>query len=628
MKKRFDIIRLITGLVGIVALIILELTLKNQNLGFSYECCLILPISLVLYFLLSYDLFIKTFNNFRKKQFFNEITLSLIATIAAFAIGEYVEAVAIILFYQIGEKFESYAVNKSRDSIESILNLRPDSATLLINNEEIVTEPFNVEIGSLILVKPGERVPLDGIVYNGNSTIDTSSITGESIPRHIKEGETILSGVINLHSPLIIKTTKEFYNSTISQVLDLVENASNSKTNSERFITKFSKYYTPIVLIVSLLVAVIPPLFLGIKSLEVWSKWVISGASLLVISCPCALVLSIPMAYFVSIGTASKNNVLIKGSTYLDKFRFIKNIVLDKTGTLTKGNFKVSEINSSIDENEFMDLVIAAETYSNHPIANAIKAYKNIEINKDEIEEYLEIEGQGISCFYKNNRVLAGNSRLMKENSIDFKELNSPFTTIYVARNNEFLGSIIIKDEIKETSFEAIESLHNLKIKNISMLTGDNLEIAESVSNELKIDHHYANLLPIDKVDILKEIQKTGVTAYIGDGINDAPCLTTADIGISMGGIGSDITIESSDAIIMNDNLNEITKIIKLSKKTNRIVIENLVFAISTKLIIAIFSVLPFINSNSYIMWLAIFADVGVTVICVLNSLRLLRNKR
>lgn len=629
MKKKFDFYSLILATIVTIVLLIVHILWGQINLGINdLNTLVILPISLIFYLLVSYDLFIEAFKKIKHRQFFDEVTLSLIATIAAFAIGEYVEALAVVVFFQIGERFEKYAVDKSRNSIKSILNLRPDKVTLYNNEIEKVVEPFDVNIGDKFIVKSGERVPIDGIVINGKSTLDTSSMTGESIPRTIKEGEEIISGVINLGSPLIIKATKEFYNSTVSKMLDLVENASSQKANPEKFITKFAKIYTPIVIALAVIVAIFPPLIIDYSNPDVWANYIRTAASFLVISCPCALVLSVPMSYFVSLGEASKIKVLIKGSTYLDKFTKLKNIVLDKTGTITKGNFKVNNISpeSGYAKENLLKLAQYGEYFSNHPIALAILSNDKDNLNKSLLTNYQEIEGHGIKVDLKGKELLVGNAKLLKKYNIEFTPIETPFTLIYVAYDHKYIGNIEIKDQIKETSVKAIDDYHKNGIKNVIMLTGDNEKIAEAVAKEAHVDKYYANLLPLDKTNKLDEIinsNNKNVTAFIGDGVNDAPSLTKADIGISMGGIGSDITIDSSDVVIMDDDLNKVNKVVKIAKKNKVTVIQNIVFAILIKVIIMILSLIPNLPISPYIMWFAIFADVGVTVICVLNSLRL-----
>ncbi len=630
MKEKFDKIVLGLAFIATIVLLIVEILYGENSInGMSVNNIIILPISLVFYLLVSYDLFIDSFKAIKNKDFFNEVTLSLIATIAAFAIQEYCEGLAVVVFFQIGEKFEKYAVDKSRSSIKSIIDLRPDTVTLYNDQIEKVVEPFDVQIGDLIIVKSGERVPVDGIVQKGSSSLDTSSMTGESIPRKIKEGEKIISGVINIGSPLIIKVTKEFYNSTMSKMLDLVENASSTKTKSEKFITKFAKIYTPIVIALAFIIAIFPPLILGYNNPEIWSRYIRNGASFLVISCPCALVLSVPMAYFVSLGAASKNKVLIKGSTYLEKFRNIKNIVLDKTGTITKGNFVLSKVEptSNVNKEELIELAMHAEYYSNHPIAKAIIRDEKPKFSSNLLKDYKEIDGKGVYVVYKDKVLLAGNEKLLDEYKINYSKNNTVFTKIYVAYDGKFKGTLEIKDEIKETSKLAISNFHKNGIQNVIMLTGDNDKIANEVAKEVGVDKVYASLLPLDKVNKLEEIKKTGTTLFIGDGVNDAPSLSLADIGVAMGGIGSDITIESSDAVIMDDDLNKVNEVIHTSKANQKVVYENIIFALIIKIGTMILSLIPNLPIEPYIMWFAIFADVGVTIICVINSLRLLKLK-
>ena len=626
MKKKLDFISLILATIVTIVLLIVHIIYGDVSLGINtVNNLVILPISLLFYLLVSYDLFIESFKKIRHKQFFDEVTLSLIATIAAFAIGEYVEALAVVVFFQVGERFEKYAVDKSRNSIKSILDLRPDKVTLYNGEIEKVVEPFDVNVGDLFIVKSGERVPIDGVVIKGKSSLDTSSITGESVPRSVKENDEILSGTINIGSPLVIKATKEFYNSTVSKMLDLVENASSQKANSEKFITKFAKIYTPIVISLAILVAIIPPLIINYSDPSVWSNYIRSAASFLVISCPCALVLSVPMSYFVTLGEASKQKVLIKGSTFIDKFTKLKNIVLDKTGTITKGNFVVTSINpvEGISKDELLKLAKYGEYYSNHPIAHAVLKNDKESLNKDFIKDYQEIDGQGVKVEYENSTLLIGNSKLLSSNNIEFNKVDSPFTILYVAYKGKYLGFIEIKDEIKESSKLAISNYHKNGVKKVIMLTGDNHNIARVIAQDAGVDEFHANLLPLDKTNKLKEIQQNATTAFIGDGVNDAPSLTTSDIGISMGGIGSDITIDSSDVVIMDDDLNRVNDVIKMSKRNKLVVFENIIFALAVKIGVMILSLIPNLPIASYIMWFAIFADVGVTVICVLNSLRL-----
>lgn len=633
-KKKFDLLRIGFSLIAVIILLVINILYEDLIINdiYLFKNVVILPISLVFYLLVSYDLYIKSYKQLTRKDFFNEVTLTLIASIAAFAIGEYVEGLAVTLFFQIGEKFEDYAVDKSRESIKSIINLRPDKVTLYNDEIEKVVDPYEVQVGDLFIVKNGERVPIDGIVYKGESSLDTSSMTGESIPKKVKEGQVIISGVINIGSPLIIKSTKEFYDSTISKMLELVENASSNKAPVEKFITKFSKIYTPIVILLAFLIAIIPPLFIGYNDGAVWSQYIRVGASFLVISCPCALVLSVPMAYFVSLGQASKYKILIKGSNYLDKFRKIFAVVFDKTGTITKGNFVISEVNPTINHTneELLNLVKYGEYYSTHPIANAILKNEHDSLNKNLLADYKELSGKGIEVTYKDKKLLVGNDKLLQDNDIKFNKASTPFTIIYCAYDGNFIGTITIRDEIKESSKLAIQNMYKNGVSQTYILSGDNKEIVEKVASEAGINNYVSNLLPLDKVNELKKIKDANtnkIVAYVGDGINDAPSLTLSDLGISMGVNGSDLTIESSDAVIMDDDLNKVNYVMKISKKNHIIAIENIVFAIGVKILIMILSLIPNLPITPYIMWFAIFADVGVTVICVLNSLRLLLKK-
>ena len=633
-KKKIDLLRIGFSLIAVIILLVINILYEDLVINdiYLFKNVVILPISLVFYLLVSYDLYIKSYKQLTRKDFFNEVTLTLIASIAAFAIGEYVEGLAVTLFFQIGEKFEDYAVDKSRESIKSIINLRPDKVTLYNDEIEKVVDPYEVQVGDLFIVKNGERVPIDGIVYKGESSLDTSSMTGESIPKKVKEGQVIISGVINIGSPLIIKSTKEFYDSTMSKMLELVENASSNKAPVEKFITKFSKIYTPIVILLAFLIAIIPPLFIGYNDGAVWSQYIRVGASFLVISCPCALVLSVPMAYFVSLGQASKYKILIKGSNYLDKFRKIFAVVFDKTGTITKGNFVISEVNPTINHTneELLNLVKYGEYYSTHPIANAILKNEHESLNKNLLVDYKELSGKGIEVTYKDKKLLVGNDKLLQDNDIKFNKASTPFTIIYCAYDGNFIGTITIRDEIKESSKLAIQNMYKNGVSQTYILSGDNKEIVEKVASEAGINNYVSNLLPLDKVNELKKIKDANtnkIVAYVGDGINDAPSLTLSDLGISMGVNGSDLTIESSDAVIMDDDLNKVNYVMKISKKNHIIAIENIVFAIGVKILIMILSLIPNLPITPYIMWFAIFADVGVTVICVLNSLRLLLKK-
>ena len=632
LNKTFDILRIIFSAVVTISLIFIQIFLGDKEIGnTTVKMAIILPIVLVFYILISFDLYVKSAKNLAKHDFFNEITLTLIASIAAIAIGEFIEGLAVTVFFQIGEKFEKYAVNKSRESIKAIIDLRPDTITLYNNKIEKVCDPFDAQVGDLFIVKNGERIALDGIVVEGSSSLDTSSMTGESIPRKCGIGDEITSGYINLGSPIVIKATKEFYNSTMSQMLDLVESASSNKADTEKFITKFARIYSPIVIALAFIVAIFLPLFINYSNPDVWIKYIKVGASMLVISCPCAIVLSIPMAYFVSLGVASKNKILVKGGSHLDKFKNISTIAMDKTGTITKGDFAISNIvpANGFSKDELLLLVKNAEYYSSHPISLAILKDKN-EVNKDLLKDYKEISGKGISTFYKNKSLLVGNASLLSNNNVEFNKIDSNFTIVYCAYDNQYVGYIEIRDELKESSASAIKEFYKNRINSTVMLTGDNNKIANSVANEVGISSYRSNLLPLEKVECIKELKtqsNKGNVCYVGDGINDAACLVSADIGVSMGLTGSDLTIESSDAVIMDDNLNGINKVIKISKSNFSTVMVNLIFAIAVKVGIMILNLIPNLPIDPYIMWLAIFADVGVTIICVLNSLRLMMKK-
>lgn len=633
MSKHRELLKIVFGFFSTIILLILEYTIGDISIvGTNVKIAILLPITIAIYLFLSFNLYKKAFKAIKHKSFFTETTLTLIASLAAIFILEFVEGLAVVVFFMIGEAFEEYAVNKSRDSIKSIINLRPEKVILFNNSIEKNVEPFDVNVGDLILVKNGDRVPIDGIVFRGNSSLDTSSMTGESVPRKVHEGEEIISGVINIGSPLVIKTTKEFSDSMMSKMLDLVENASSNKAKTEKFITKFAKIYTPIVIFLAFIVAIFPPLFIECNNPDVWIHFIRSGASFLVISCPCALVLSVPMAYFISLGQASKEKVLIKGSNFLDKFRKINTIVFDKTGTLTEGNFVIDQIvpTKFSSKDKLLNLVQYGEFFSTHPIATAIIGNNKNNLDKNLLSEYKEISGQGVETNFQGKKLLVGNSKLLIENKIQFNEIRTPFTIIYCAYNGEYLGYITIRDSIKKDSLNAINLLYKSGVKETYMLTGDNYDIANYVAKEVNITHCKSNLLPLDKVNCLKEIidnKKGNIVAYVGDGINDAPSLSLSDLGISMGFKGSDLTIESSDAVIMNDDLKSISKVMKLSKKNHYVAVENITFALFIKIFVMILSLIPNISISNYIMWFAIFADVGVTILCVINSLRLMLKK-
>lgn len=560
--------------------------------------------------------------NISRGEIFDENFLMSIATLGAFFIGEYPEAVAVMLFYQIGEMFQGYAVSKSRKSISSLMNIRADYANVLRNGEEAKVDPQNVSIDEVIIIKPGERIPLDGIVLDGTSFIDTSALTGESVPREITVGDEILSGAINNNGVLKVKVNKEFGESTVSRILELVENASNKKAPTEKFITKFSKVYTPIVVVIAILVAVIPPLVI---SGETFSVWIYRALSLLVVSCPCALVVSIPLGFFSGIGAASKKGILVKGGNYLEALKDSEIVVFDKTGTLTKGVFNVTEINpKNISKEELLEITAMGESHSNHPIAISIAKAYGKEINKEEIKDYKEISGHGIEVTINDNDVLLGNVKLMKVNNIEFDEIDSIGTIVYVAINGQYKGNIVISDEIKENVDIALRELKNVGIKKTVMLTGDNKRVVEKVAKSIGIDEVYSELLPGDKVSKVEEIldknNQKGKVLFVGDGINDAPVLARADIGVAMGGIGSDAAIEAADVVLMKDKVEAIAEAIRVSRRTNKILWQNIIFSLGVKIIVMILVVLGLTN-----MWAAVFADVGVTLIAVLNSMRIIR---
>lgn len=574
------------------------------------------------YLVIGGEVILTALKNITNGEIFDENFLMSIATIGAFFIGEYPEAVAVMLFYQIGEVFQGYAVNKSRKSISSLMNIRADYANVLRSNNEVKVSPEDVSLNEVILIKPGERVPLDGVVLSGESFLDTSALTGESVPREIKAGDEILSGEINNSGVLKVRVTKEYGESTVARILELVENASNKKAPTEKFITKFSKIYTPIVVLVAVLVAIIPPIF--IKG-AVFSEWLYKALSLLVVSCPCALVVSIPLGFFSGIGAASKKGVLVKGGNYLEALKESEIIVFDKTGTLTKGVFKVTSINpKNISKDELLEITALGEANSNHPIAVSIAEAYGKKINKNEIESYKEVAGHGVEAIIRGKNVLLGNSKLMIKNNIFYDKVNTIGTIVHIAINSEYKGNIIISDEIKENVKEAIVELKNAGIKKTVMLTGDSKEVAEKVANDIGIDEIYSELLPSDKVNKLEEVLNkkvgNGKVLFVGDGINDAPVLARADIGIAMGGVGSDAAIEAADVVLMKDKIESISDAIRISRKTNKILWQNIIFSLFIKVAVMILVVAGLTN-----MWAAVFADVGVTLLAVLNSMRIIR---
>lgn len=574
------------------------------------------------YLIVGTEIVKKAIRNILRGKIFDENFLMTIATIGAFVIGEFPEAVAVMLFYQIGELFQSYAVDKSRKSIESLMNIRPDYANLIKKEQIQKVAPEQVMIGDIILVKPGEKVPLDGIVIEGESMLDTSSLTGESIPREAEAGDEILSGCINQNGILKIKVTKEFGESTVSKILELVENASSKKSKSENFITKFAKYYTPIVVIIAIVLSIFPPIFLKDQAFD---EWLYRALSFLVVSCPCALVISIPLSFFGGLGGASKIGILIKGSNYLEALAKTEITVFDKTGTLTKGVFEVQKVEAkNISKEELLKIAAHAESYSSHPISISIKKAYNQEIQENMVTDVKEISGKGLYAKVNGTDVLLGNEKLMIERNINFTKCEELGTVIYVSINNKYEGYILIADKLKKDSKKAIEELKKMGIKQTVMLTGDRKNVGEEVAKELKLDKIYTELLPDGKVkkieELLKEKTKNGKLIFVGDGINDAPVLTLADVGVAMGALGSDAAIEAADIVIMTDEPSKISKAIKLSKKTMRIVKQNIVFAITVKVLVLILSAIGIST-----MWEAVFADVGVSIIAIINSLRVLK---
>ncbi|WP_207720280.1 heavy metal translocating P-type ATPase [Clostridium sporogenes] len=580
---------------------------------------------IISYIIVGGDVVKRAVKNIFKGQVFDENFLMSIATIGAFFIGEYPEGVAVMLFYQVGELFQSYAVGKSRKSIASLMDIRPDYANVKKGDELVKVDPDEVQIGDIIVIKAGEKIPLDGKVIEGSSMIDTSALTGESVPREVEVGSDILSGCININGVITAEVTKEFGESTVSKILDLVENASSKKSNSEQFITKFARYYTPVVVIIAVFLAIIPPLVIDGAT---FSDWIYRALAFLVVSCPCALVISIPLSFFGGIGGAAKKGILVKGSNYLEALAQTEIVVFDKTGTLTKGVFNVQEIHpEGVSKEELLELTAYVESYSNHPISLSLKRAYGKEIDNGRISDVEEISGHGVIATVDGKKVMAGNIKLMKMMDIPYFKGELIGTAVHVAVNNKYIGYIVIADEVKEDSAQAIKELKAANIKQTVMLTGDNKSVGSKVAKELGLDKVYAELLPADKVEKLEELfsQKStkGKLAFVGDGINDAPVLARADIGIAMGGLGSDAAIEAADIVIMTDEPSKIATAMKISKKTLKIANQNIVFAIGIKIIVLILSAFGIAT-----MWAAVFADVGVTIIAVLNAFRALNVKK
>lgn len=584
-----------------------------------------LGLFLISYILIGGEVLLRAFRNIQKGQIFDENFLMTIATVGAFIIGEYPEGVAVMLFYQIGEYFQSLAVNRSRKSIAELMDIRPDYANIITDIGEEKVDPRNVRVGDIILVKPGEKVPLDGSVIDGSSSMDTSALTGESLPRDVNVGNSVLSGFINKHGLLKIKVEKEFGQSTVSKILQLVETAGNKKAPTENFITKFAKYYTPFVVMVAALIGIIPPLVLAEAT---FSQWFYRALVFLVVSCPCALVISIPLGFFGGIGGASREGILIKGGNYLEALNSVDTLVFDKTGTLTRGKFSVEEIytNGKITKDELLEIAANVESFSNHPIAQSVVNEYKGSLNKEGITQYKELAGLGVSAVYNGRKVLLGNGGLFKDNNIDIHQMDKPGTIINIALDDIYQGSIVISDKLKDDAKEGLEIIKDLGIKETIMLTGDNKQVADDIAKRIGIDRVYSNLLPQDKVRILEELQDNVIKgrklAFIGDGINDAPVLARADIGIAMGGLGSDAAIEAADIVLMTDEIKKIPTAFKIARKTRQIVWQNIIFALGVKAIVLILGA-----GGHASMWEAVFADVGVALIAVLNASRVLKYK-
>lgn len=624
-KQKKMLYRIITAFVLFVVLMVLEHTGVLEQLPSQW---LVFLIYLIPYLVIGYDIVYKAVRNISHGQVFDENFLMMVATFGAFGVKEYSEAVAVMLFYQVGELFQNYAVGKSRQSISDMMNICPEYANIEEDGVLTQVDPDDVEVGTIIVVKPGERIPLDGIVTEGTSMIDTAALTGESVPRRATVGDEIISGCVNGSSTIKVKVTKAFEDSMVARILELVENASSKKAKVENFITRFAKYYTPVVTIGAVILAILPPLILG----GGWADWIQRACIFLVISCPCALVISVPLGFFGGIGASSKIGILVKGSNYLEAVAEMTTIVFDKTGTLTKGEFKVSEVQPSADKNntigkeELLEIAAYGEGYSNHPIANSIREAYGKTLSMERVTDTEEIAGHGIHTFIDGREVYLGNAKLMDAQNIAYTENKTAGTVVYVACNNVFAGSIVISDTVKEGSKDAIRDMKQVGVKKTVMLTGDRQAAADAVAAELGIDEVHAELLPADKVGQVEKLlgaqNEKERLAFVGDGINDAPVLTRADIGIAMGSMGSDAAIEAADIVLMDDDIRKIASLVKIARKTLGIVKQNIVFALAVKALVLLLGALGMAN-----MWEAVFADVGVSVIAILNSMRTLNTK-
>lgn len=616
-KQKKVLVRIIAAAIMMIVLLLLPLEEKS---------ILRFVLFLIPYFTIGYDILRKAVKGIMNKQVFDENFLMAVATIGAMALGEYTEGVAVMLFYQIGELFQSYAVGKSRRNIAALMDIRPDFANVMIDGTVTKVDPDEVEVGCEIIVQPGEKIPIDGVVVDGTSTLDTAALTGESVPRSVKPSDEVISGCINMTGVLKIKTTKEFGESTSSKILDLVENASSKKSKPENFISKFARIYTPVVCYAAVGLAFLPPVIsLIIGADPRWGQWVYRALTFLVISCPCALVISIPLTFFAGIGGASKEGVLVKGSNYLDMLSKAKIAVMDKTGTLTKGVFKVTKIEPvGITKEELIEKTAMAEVYSNHPISKSLKEAYGKPINTSRVSDVEEISGQGIKAIIGDATVYVGNEKLMENVKVTAAAVVEPGTVIHVAIDSEYAGYILISDELKPTSKDAIKAMKHAGVRSTVMLTGDSEKVANIVAGDLGLDKVFSQLLPADKVTKVEELlaakNDNEQLVFVGDGINDAPVLSRADIGIAMGALGSDAAIEAADVVLMDDDPMKIAKAINIAKKCMRIVYENIYFAIGIKVACLILGALGLAN-----MWLAIFADVGVMVLAVLNAIRALR---
>lgn len=628
-KEKKHLARIIVGLVVFIVVYFLPIDswFEQPNALYIEFALFLIP-----YLIVGYDVIGKAIRNIGHGQVFDENFLMCVATIGAFALVFFpesephmAEGAAVMLFYQVGEFFQDYAVGKSRKSISEMMDIAPDYANIMQNGELTKVDPYDVQIGSEIVVKVGERIPLDGIVVSGNSQLDTTALTGESVPRQVKTGSEVISGCVNMTGVLTIKTTKPFEESTVSRILELVENASDKKARTENFITRFARYYTPIVVCIAALLAIVPPLFLG----QSWSDWVMRGLVFLVVSCPCALVISVPLSFFGGIGGASRAGILVKGSNYLETLANAETVVFDKTGTLTNGTFEVVAVHPSegIESNKLLYLAAHAEAFSDHPIALSLKKAYDHDIDQSAIIDAHEQSGHGVSASVDGKHVLVGNDALMSENGVMSEPCELVGTILHVSADDAYLGHIIIADVIKEDAAKTIADLHKAGVKKTIMLTGDRKEVAENVAKMLRIDEFHAQLLPQDKVEAVEKLldstSEKGKLVFVGDGINDAPVLMRADIGVAMGAMGSDAAIEAADVVLMDDKPSNIAVAIKIARHTMRIVWENIIFALAVKFGVLILAALGIAN-----MWLAVFADVGVAIIAILNAMRAMRIKK